>query len=192
MKIKETLVNKNKRIITIDDSFKYGELNELYKICAFAPYVIKHSGSPTPQNLPDKRLICLEEDFSFIKPNILDVVFNSEERSNKLKEYGEECRQIYINCGIVTDLHMIHVDKWKDDDGMTCLIYAKNEWDQNWGGETVFYDDLKENIVFTNSYVPGRIILFDSNIPHCARPQSLCGPSFRFTIAIKFLPINKS
>ena len=27
---------------------------------------------------------------------------------------------------------------------------------------------------------------FDGSIPHCAKPQALVGPKYRFTIAVKF------
>ena len=44
----------------------------------------------------------------------------------------------------------------------------------------------KNNIIFTSPYIPGRIILFDGNIPHAIRPQSTNGPKFRISITLFF------
>ena len=60
------------------------------------------------------------------------------------------------------------------------------EWKQEWWGETQFLsEDLKE-IIFTNQYVPGRVIWFDGEIPHTIKTQSFSAPKFRFSLSIFF------
>ena len=72
-----------------------------------------------------------------------------------------------------------------------CIRDSPNiEWGLNHGGETVFYEEDRREVVYINPYKPGRICIFDGSIPHCAKPQALIGPKYRFTIAIKFVPIN--
>ena len=73
---------------------------------------------------------------------------------------------------------------------ITMLIYPNIEWGANHGGETVFYEEDKTEMVYLNPYVPGRICIFDGSIPHCAKPQALVGPKYRFTIACKFIKIK--
>ena len=73
---------------------------------------------------------------------------------------------------------------------MTMLIYPNTEWDLNHGGETVFYEEDRSEMVYLNPYKPGRICLFDGSIPHCAKPQALIGPKYRFTIAVKFIRVK--
>tara|TARA_B100001057_G_scaffold468549_1_gene527831 strand:- start:355 stop:879 length:525 start_codon:yes stop_codon:yes gene_type:complete len=71
------------------------------------------------------------------------------------------------------------------DDTTVLLYYANLEWRDGWAGETMFYDD---NRVSTQSYdyTPGRILQFDGKIPHTIRPQSIIGPSYRFTVSCFF------
>ena len=55
----------------------------------------------------------------------------------------------------------------------------------------MFYnpDDIN-SIEYTSSYVPGRIILFDGNIPHAIRPQSINAPKYRFSLSV-FYGVDK-
>ena len=79
----------------------------------------------------------------------------------------------------------VHVDSSIKGD-KTLLYYMNREWKHEWGGETIFLDDNSNEIEYITPYVPGRIIVFDSTIPHAARQQSFAGPTYRFTLAIKF------
>jgi glutamate synthase domain-containing protein 1 len=45
----------------------------------------------------------------------------------------------------------------------------------------IFTRDLK-NIEYVSEFVPGRIVIFDADIPHKATTQSPNSPTFRFTI----------
>ncbi len=62
------------------------------------------------------------------------------------------------------------------------LYYANLKWQDGWHGETLFYDNKGEEIVYTSKYTPGRIIVFSDNQVHSIRPQSHTGPQFRFTV----------
>ena len=66
------------------------------------------------------------------------------------------------------------------------LYYANIRWKEEWGGETLFYDDSLKNILFASPYVPGRIIVFDGSMPHTLRPQLGSAPHFRFTFTTFF------
>ena len=50
----------------------------------------------------------------------------------------------------------------------------------------MFYDN-DGNIKTTVEVRPGRIVIFDGNIPHNVMPMNIrSSPSFRFTVAFKF------
>jgi hypothetical protein len=66
------------------------------------------------------------------------------------------------------------------------LYYVNLEWRDGWYGETFFYSDDLKDVAFTSLYVPGRILLFDGDIPHAIRPQSVAGPKYRITISTFF------
>jgi|TARA_B100001996_G_C18639865_1_gene585217 hypothetical protein len=122
--------------------------------------------------------------------NIVKVLFDETNRMNNFNSWIDPEKYYfqnhYVNLGLVNDSHNIHVDAPKPGHGKTVLIYPNKEWKPEWGGETVFYEEDMKELVYLNPYVPGRILIFDGSIPHCAKPQALRGPKYRFTIAMKF------
>ena len=128
--------------------------------------------------------------------NIMRTIFNSSYRMENISKFIDpdkfEFTNAYVNLGLVNDSHEIHVDAPKRGMEKTMLIYPNTEWGANHGGETVFYEEDRTEIVYINPYVPGRICIFDGSIPHCAKPQALIGPKYRFTIAIKFANMDFS
>lgn len=106
-----------------------------------------------------------------------------------IKDY--KIHSMYVNLGIPTDYHRLHTDiagsLTKVDECLTLLYYVNCEWNINWGGETLFYNNDLSSIEYTSFFKPGRIILFDGSIPHSARPQSFSSNQYRFTLACKFL-----
>jgi len=103
--------------------------------------------------------------------------------------FGEDfyMHKAYVNLGIKGDAHKCHVDAYHEGQGKTILYYANRDWDQNHGGETIFYNMEQTEIAFVSSYKPGRLVIFDSDLPHSARPQTFDGPAYRFTLALKYL-----
>ena len=91
--------------------------------------------------------------------------------------------KVVINLVRPMDVHYIHHHR----NDHVALYYVNLDWEDGWYGETIFYDEFDENnIIFTSPYVPGRMILFDGNIPHAIRPQSIDGPKFRISITLFF------
>ena len=64
------------------------------------------------------------------------------------------------------------------------IYYANIRWQEEWSGETLFYNDNMQEILFATPYVPGRLIFFDGNMPHTIRSQSSIAPHYRFTFTI--------
>ena len=82
-----------------------------------------------------------------------------------------------------TTEHYFHTDPGV----MTFLYYPVLEWKPEYGGETQFADDNVNEIEYTSMYKPGRIILFDSKIPHkMSAPSSRC-PYHRITFVINWI-----
>ena len=134
------------------------------------------------------------QQINFPDDNILRSIFSDTYRVENFSQFIDTKRfslsTAYVNLGLVNDSHEIHVDAAQKGMEYTMLIYPNIEWGLNHGGETVFYEEDRREIVYINPYKPGRICLFDGSIPHCAKPQALIGPKYRFTIAVKFTLIN--
>ncbi len=111
--------------------------------------------------------------FTYIAPCIEETAFFTSRR----------IEQAIVNLVRPTDVHYVHSHPGKQ----VALYYCNLDWEDGWYGETLFHDprDLSR-VNFTSPYTPGRIILFDGNIPHAIRPQSINGPKYRISLTVLF------
>lgn len=93
----------------------------------------------------------------------------------------------YTNHAAHGDVLMIHTDCLPDATEYTALWYLAEEWDADWGGETVFYDNQRD-ARFIVSPKPGRLALFHGAIAHAGRPPSRICYLPRYTLALKLEP----
>lgn len=95
----------------------------------------------------------------------------------------------YINYSTPGTVDRLHADatSFHIDPTYTILQYANFRWEVDWHGQTVFYDDDHKEIVFSSVVKPGRVIVFDSTIPHSATAPSKLSEYPRFTIATKLV-----
>lgn len=175
-------VEYHKQITVIDDLYTPSQLEGMYLTCCMSNYNLANANHGDVQNLQDRKLV------SHLDLEQLDdcEVFNEV----SLPILQDECQgyipyKAYINLNTFSDVNKTHVDSYFKDSGKTILIYPNKKWENDWGGETVFYNDEGTDIVFTSIYRPGRVVVFDSTIPHCAKPQSIFADTYRFTIAVK-------
>ena len=87
-----------------------------------------------------------------------------------------------LNLSVPSDVNHIQTHKEKK----VLLYYVNLEWNQGFHGETLFYTEDLESIQFASPYTPGRIMVFDANIQHTIRPQSIIAPQYRFSLSIFF------
>lgn len=95
--------------------------------------------------------------------------------------YGTEG---YIHKDSIPTLKNYNGQQWKQE---TILIYCnpEDQWDSNWAGETVFFDETKQEIIYSTLPVNSRIILFDSDIFHTARSVSRACKTLRKILVFK-------
>ena len=112
--------------------------------------------------------------------HIMPYIMGCIEESNWFTK--RNVNKAIVNLVKSEDVHYIHAHKEQ-----VALYYVNLDWKDGWYGETVFYNPMNlDEIVFTSTYKPGRILLFDSNIPHAIRPQSIKGPKFRMSLTLFF------
>lgn len=184
-----TQTASGKSIAVIDGLFNFSELAGIHTGIVSLPYKISNSNAAEVQDITDRRLV------SYIDQSVLNRMgFNDPARASVLKHYIPEDYVLfnsYVNLGIRGDQHQAHSDYYWSNGGKTLLLYANKEWHRDWCGETFFYNDAGTEIEYVNSFVPGRVVIFDSDIPHLAREQSNLGPSYRFTLAVKYVRKDK-
>lgn len=79
----------------------------------------------------------------------------------------------------------IHRDNKANEKGFTLVVFCNDHWATSWGGELVFYDHQKENIIKAVLPKPGRIVIFNGHVPHSARSPSAGCDRLRMTLAFK-------
>ncbi len=91
----------------------------------------------------------------------------------------------YCNVASHGDMLYPHTDCQPNAKEMTALWFIQDEWNYEWGGETIFYN--KENdaeVVVTPK--PGRLAIFDGAINHAGNaPHKVCTKP-RYTFALKY------
>ena len=88
-----------------------------------------------------------------------------------------------VNNDVCTNTHWTHTHINEN----VFLYYVNMDWQDHWGGETLFYDKKTSgDIIFGSRFTPGRVIWFDGEIPHTIKPQSRLAPKYRFSLSIFF------
>lgn len=88
-----------------------------------------------------------------------------------------------LNVGQSGDVHWTHAH----GDETVLLYYVNTEWQEHWGGETLFFDAANRDVIFGSRPTPNRIVKFQGGIPHKITPISRSADhKFRFTLSIFF------
>lgn len=176
------ITTKSNKIIHIFDGlFSYQTRTLLHR------YMINSKYQPIGY---DNDILEYKSDITTISLYTEQDVFNMNFYSNPESEIilpylnGYVTNSISVNMCTHADKYRIHMDA---ADGLTLLYYANLKWDIDWGGETMFFDEELQDVEFTSIYKPGRVVLFDSSIPHIARTPTVIAPYYRFTFVHRFM-----
>lgn len=94
--------------------------------------------------------------------------FNVESIQEILKKYGNlEFSTAWANLSLPGTYIQKHTDNSVEfgKNQITLMYYGTTTWQDSYGGETFFYNDNGEKEIVVD-YIPGRIVIFDSSIPH--------------------------
>lgn len=166
----------NKKVFIIDDVIsEYGQQN-IIKRTDNSYFRRNHSSNAT-----DKYKFSQSPfDNDVIKDT--EIYIKSKELVENLFESEVFLRIAYINSIVFGDVTKIHVDT--DDDDITVIYYINDEWDREWGGETIFYEQGEPVLAVLPK--AGRAIISDARIEHIGRSPTRLFYGTRYTLAIKF------
>ena len=90
----------------------------------------------------------------------------------------------YANAQTCGQDQKLHTDDSLDT-SKTIIVYVNNDWNVDWGGETILWD--KEKRLITNSVLPKfrSVLGFPGNVWHGVRPVSQYCDSLRITLMFK-------
>lgn len=126
----------------------------------------------------------VEDEKSTIYSRILDKILLLPILNGKYK-----CTRTLRNAYKFGDVIGLHKDLGYT---LTALVFGNKEWNINWGSETIFTNEESPNAEIIKSVIPkpGRLVIFDSNIPHTGRVPSSLFPHYRYSVAYNLNPIN--
>lgn len=75
--------------------------------------------------------------------------------------------------------------------GQTAVMFCNDYWATTWGGELIFRNDVKNDIIAAVLPKPKRIAVFNGEIPHRAKSPTIECDRLRVTLAFKTIR-NKS
>jgi len=102
------------------------------------------------------------------------------------KHLGERKHQrAWCNLHTGRELYRYHADHIEPD-SMSMLFYPNLKWDPDWDGQTIFKSKDLTKIEYCSEYVPGRIVLFNSRMPHKAVHPNYEAVAFRAIINAVF------
>jgi Rps23 Pro-64 3,4-dihydroxylase Tpa1-like proline 4-hydroxylase len=95
-------------------------------------------------------------------------------------------QRAYVNSSVFGDMYYAHRDCSAHRNHVTILYYVNLNWQTDWGGETIFYDDNNEaQLVVTPR--AGRMVISRGAILHRGTVPTRACHEERYTIAYKML-----
>jgi len=179
MKKTEHKLKSGKTVKVFDNYIPLYSRLFFYDFCMKSNFIIGWGDSSSEVGVKHK---FLHSDYS-LQDNVngrvyLDIM--DSEIANEVA--GLTLSKSVVNLSMPSDTNFAHAHPEKK----VVLYYVNPEWPHYWHGETLFYDESLENIELALRYTPGRVIVFDGDIPHAIRPQSASADHYRFTYALIF------
>ena len=94
---------------------------------------------------------------------------------------------VYASANPYGTVHESHKDYNENTKGgITVMYYLNNNWNLSLAGETVFYDNNGLDIQKSIIPKPGRVVIFDGLIEHCARDTARNFNDLRMVLTFKY------
>ena len=178
--MKTILDDKQRSICIIDNAFGRAFQENLYHFVMNSYFKI--GAQDGPGAIETKSHVYLTSEYNEADVNNVGIM----DALNKLPEWQQykDCKLLRtsVNLSVPSDTNFAHTHK----DELALIYYVNLKWLPEWAGETLFYNEDQTDIVYTSMYTPGRLIIFDGNIPHSITVQSTLAPHYRFSLAMFF------
>ena len=187
-------------IEVFDNLFDRKTILFIEEIVSNAEYCFINSDRPDPAKYqyPKGAVYVLDKghEVKNIYGGLFNVIMNGcyQILDKSIFDQNKDNLTMQINLSFSSTIDRWHADMSFYDEslgfkGYTILYYANSEWDIDYGGETIFYNNNQE-IIASIRPKPGRFAIFDSSIMHSARPPQVHCPYYRYGIATKIISKN--
>lgn len=163
---KEILLSCGSKIQVIDNLFSWQEREYFFQFAYRSLFTARNGASDatTVSFNPQLNLHCQYSS----EDNINFKLINSPNFVNNIKDDIGYPRKAWLN--LILPGFWIHqhsdVNARTNTEQITLMYFASFKWEKHFGGDVIFCNKFtgeKERIV---EYLPGRLILFNSSIPH--------------------------
>jgi SM-20-related protein len=100
-------------------------------------------------------------------------------------------QRAYVNCSVYGDSYYLHRDCGAHEPHVTALYYANLEWQPDWGGETIYYND-DEDAELAITPRPGRLVIARGAVLHRGNVPARNCYEERYTLAYKLNSLGAS
>lgn len=179
-KPKKSTTVEGRPIYIFDDLLSKLVIDEITTALSKAPFT--HTEIARPDVEPYKHWV---HNMSLNQAQHLPLVKMTNEVMASLFKQEYKIYRCYCNIAMHGDMLYPHTDCQPNAKEMTALWFIQEEWNYEWGGETLFYNKNNEaEIVVTPK--PGRLAIFDGAINHAGNaPHKICTKP-RYTFALKY------
>lgn len=176
-----------RRVAAVDGLLSQAQAQQLHQVLSRSSYTRTEIARPETAEYRHwateiKTEVCRQ--MPIFSPTVAALARFAEGRSFRLY-------RSYVNVAHFGDMLFSHTDCLPGAGEVTALWYISDRWDPEWGGETLFFDESMD-VRAALSPRPGRLALFDGDIPHVGRPPNRICYAPRYTLAMKFEPEPKA
>jgi hypothetical protein len=180
---KRTINFPNNKLLAIyDDSLSFNDRYKFFNYIKNSIYRIGgNDGSGQDQADQIQQIYSVFNPSDIEKMGLVDTeIFKEIAETHDLS--NRELKLIRVNFSPPSERNFIHCDAA----GVTVLYYASISWKLEWGGHTLFMDDLLDEALYTCIYRPGRFVVFDGTIPHMIMTPTVMATQYRYSLALQF------
>ena len=141
------------------EPFSYAEMQEFYEFCYRSKYTIGGTDRLGDKARPHQYLTSAYSEEDMDNMNFLPRI-----RDQKLVDLigDREPLRSFVNLTIPQNVFFSHAHMGED----TLVYYANLDWEQEWAGETIIYEENGVDIKTCIPYKPGQVLWMEADSPH--------------------------
>jgi len=177
-KIRKSLIS-GRELFVFDNIIDEMMVNQVATLVRTLPYMRKEKSRPGVPGLVPISEIPQER---IATDPFLCSLRQAVERIFPMERFSDQ--RAYVNCSVYGDSYYLHRDCAPEEQHVTALYYANPEWQPDWGGETIYFND-EEDAELAISPRRGRLVIARGAVLHRGSVPTRSCYEERYTLAYK-------
>jgi Rps23 Pro-64 3,4-dihydroxylase Tpa1-like proline 4-hydroxylase len=175
-------LSSGKTVCVIDDVFNFQDIHDMEMFCENSYYKI---GATSSDFISDGQYTFMQSVFSDEDLDNFGFFRRSVVNDFKTLLNGKKLFKCWALSITKTDKFFYHTDAIDKSGVLTLIYFVNRKWDRDWGGEMLFASDSGDAEAAV-TFKPGRVIVFDSTIPHKPTPNAIDSPQYAYMFVAQF------